>query len=539
MRVLCLGMDGADHEFVGRLLAEGKLPTLAAVVRAGAYGPLRSTLPAVTPTAWSSFLTGLNPARHGIFNFSSNANRATQRVESAASRAGAPLWRRLGAAGVRSVFVTVPFTYPGEPIEGVLVTGYGGPVQPQILPESAAQAIRARHPKLITAHHPMKERWWEDFPRYARLLREHVDEIASVCEQCFELEPDLGLLVVDFMSTDFAGHLGFHRLNPDHPAHDPDAAGDELVGVYQAADAACGRLIEAARTKFGEEPTVLLMSDHGMKPIHWVFHINRWLEQHGHLTYRRRSLQRLRGTRLAKLAGVDQRLARTQGWYPRLADLLPAVPRVAADRAFADVDFSRTRAYSFATGGQLYLGEATGAVGDTAYADRLAAELEAVPHPATGEPLFEVLRKPDIYHGPFLDRAPDMILLPRDERVHVDSFRRHWPDAFSVHSDLDPEHAYGYSGHHGVNGILAACGPGIRRAEVPAGSEITQMAATILRLHGLAADDLDGAPIEAILAPGGEAVTVQAPESAGDQEGVYTDEEEAGILARLRDLGYE
>jgi predicted AlkP superfamily phosphohydrolase/phosphomutase len=539
MRVLCLGMDGADHEFVGRLMADGKLPTLAAVAGSGAYGPLRSTLPAVTPTAWSSFLTGLNPARHGIFNFSSNANRATQRVESAASRAGAPLWRRLGAAGIRSAFVTVPFTYPGEPIEGVLVTGYGGPVQPQILPASAAQAIRARHPNLITAHHPMKERWWEDFPRYARLLREHVDEIASVCEQCFELEPDLGLLVVDFMSTDFAGHLGFHRLNPDHPAHDPDAAGDELVGVYQAADAACGRLIEAARARFGEEPTVLLMSDHGMQPIHWVFHVNRWLEQHGHLVYRRRSLQRLRGTRLAKLAGVDQRLARTRRWYPRLADRLGFVPRVAADRAFADVDFSRTRAYSFATGGQLYLGESTGAVRDPAYADRLAAEIAAIPHPATGQPLFEVLRKADIYHGPFLDRAPDMILLPRDERVHVDSFRRHWPDAFSVHDDLDPEHAYGYSGHHGVHGILAAGGPGIRPGEVPAGSEITQMAATILRLHGLAADDLDGAPIEAILAPAGEAVTVQAPESTGDQAGVYTDEEEAGILARLRDLGYE
>ncbi len=539
MRVLCLGMDGADHEFVGRLLAEGKLPTLASVAKAGAYGPLRSTLPAVTPTAWSSFLTGLNPGRHGIFNFSSNANRATQRVESAASRSGAPLWRTLGAAGIRSAFVTVPFTYPGEPIQGVLVTGYGGPVQPQILPESAATAIRARHPNLITAHHPMRERWWEDFPRYARLLREHVDEIASVCEQCFELEPDLGLLVVDFMSTDFAGHLGFHRLDPNHPAHDPDAAGDELVGVYQAADAACGRLIEAARQRFGEEPTVLLMSDHGMKPIHWVFHVNRWLEQHGHLAYRRRSLQRLRGTRYAKLAGVDQRLARTQRWYPRLADLLPVVPRTAADRAFADVDFSRTRAYSFATGGQLYLGEATGAVRDTAYGDRLAAELEAIPHPDTGQPLFEVLRKRDIYHGPFTGRAPDMILLPRDERVHVDSFRRDWPDAFSVHDDLDPEHAYGYSGHHGVNGILAACGPGIRPGQVPAGSEITQLAATILKLHGLAADDLDGAPIEAILAPAGETVTVAAPESAGDEQGVYTDEEEAGILARLRDLGYE
>ncbi|HEY3766843.1 MAG TPA: alkaline phosphatase family protein, partial [Gaiellales bacterium] len=302
MRVLCLGMDGADHGLVGELLEQGRLPVLASVIRDGAYGPLRSTYPAATPTAWSSFLTGLNPARHGIFNFSTNANRAPSRVESARSRAGTPLWRTLGAAGIRSAFVTVPFTYPAEPIEGIVVTGYGGPATPQILPRSAAEAIEARHPGLVTAHHPMKERYWEDFDRYARLLIEHVGQVESVCEQCFELEPDLGVLVVDFMSTDFAGHLGYARLDPNHPAHDPAQAGDELVQVYEAVDAACGRLSEAARERFGEEPTVLMMSDHGMKPMYWVLHLNRWLEERGHLRYRRRSLQRLRGTRLGTLA---------------------------------------------------------------------------------------------------------------------------------------------------------------------------------------------------------------------------------------------
>ena len=152
----------------------------------------------------------------------------------------------------------------------------------------------------------MRERWWQDFDRYARLLVEHVGEIESVCEQCFELEPDLGVLVVDFMSTDFAGHLGYARLDPKHPAHDAANAGDELVQVYEAVDAACGRLIEAARERFGEEPTVLMMSDHGMKPMYWVFHLNRWLEEHGYLRYRARSLQRTKGTRLRSLAGVDQ-----------------------------------------------------------------------------------------------------------------------------------------------------------------------------------------------------------------------------------------
>ena len=539
MRVLCLGMDGADCGLVGELLEQGRLPTLAGIIRDGAYGPLRSTVPAATPTAWSSFLTGLNPARHGIFNFSTNANRAPSRLESARSRSGVPLWRTLGAAGVRSAFVTVPFTYPAEEMDGIIVSGYGGPPEPQIVPASAAAAIRARHPGLVTAHHPMRERWWEDFDRYARLLVEHVGEIESVCEQCFELEPDLGVLVVDFMSTDFAGHLGYARLDPRHPAHDAANAGDELVQVYEAVDAACGRLIDAARERFGEEPTVLMMSDHGMKPMYWVFHLNRWLEEHGYLRYRARSLQRAKGTRLRSLAGVDQRLARTSGLYTRIADAIPLVPRTAADRAFADIDFPRTRAYSFATGGQVYLGESSGASTDPALAERIATELEAERHPENGEQMLRVLRKPDIYHGPHLDRAPDLIVLSIDERIHVDSLRRSGTPAIEVHDTLDPENAYGYSGHHGIDGILGARGPGIRPGSVPEGSGIVQMAATILRLHGIEADGLDGAPIDAILAGEGDAVHVTAQATDGSDEGVYSADEEAGILERLRDLGYE
>jgi predicted AlkP superfamily phosphohydrolase/phosphomutase len=537
MRVLVLGLDGADRDLVDRLLAEGKLPTLGRIVRDGAYGPLRSTIPAVTPTAWSSFLTGLNPAGHGIFNFSSNPNRGRSRVESAASRSGTPLWRLLGAGGVRSAFVTVPFTYPAEAMDGIVVSGYGGPERPQILPEPAARAIAERVPGLVTAHHPMTERWWEDFGRYAETLVRHVDEIAAACRVCIELEPALGVLAVDFMSTDFAGHLGYARLDPDHPAHDPAQAGDELVRVYQAVDRVCGELIEAARERYGEEPTAIVMSDHGMKPIYWTFHANEWLRRAGYLRYRRRSLQRFVRGRLRKLALADGRLARTTTWYGRLADRVPFVPRTAADRAFADIDYGRTRAYCFATGGQIYLGEATGARQDSALADALARAFEAIPHPETGEPLFEVLRKRDIYRGAHLDRAPELVLIPRDERVHVESSRRDWPDVFMRHDTLDPEHFYGYSGHHGVTGIIAAAGPGIRPGTLPEGSEITQLAATVLRLCGLSSEGLEP-PIETLLAQADAAVTVAADSAHGDAD-VYSSEEEAGILERLRDLGYE
>jgi len=541
-RVLALAFDGADYDLVQRLMGEGKLPTISRLAREGAFGPLRSTIPAFTPTAWSSFLTGLNPAGHGIFNFTTNPNRGTQKLESAASRAGTPLWRMLGRAGIRSAYIGIPFTYPAEPLDGIVVTGYGGPERPQILPASAEERIFAAYPDLVTAHHPMAERWWEDFPAYTGRLLEHAEQMAGVCKLVFELEPDLGLLCVDFMSTDHVGHLGYARFHPDHPAHASTGSGDELLQVYERVDALCGELIEAAEAQYGEEPTVLLFSDHGMKPIYWMFHLDRWLEERGHLRFRKRSLQPWRRGRLDYLARVDQKLVRTVPWYGRTLDLLPFLPRPGADRLFADIDFGRTRAYGFASQGQLYLGELTGARNDPAYIDALAAELAEIPHPQMDEPAFQVLRKEELFFGPFLDKAPELMLIPYDERINVDPSRRRWTQTFERHERLDPEVSYGYSGHHGVTGILAATGPGIQPADVPEGSEIVQLPATILSLLGLSAESLDGEPLAAILERDGAAATETVePETTHEasDEPVYSEEEERQMVERLRDLGYE
>ena len=518
MRVLCLGLDGADYDLVRTLLAQGRLPTLARLSSEGTFGPLRSTIPAFTPTAWSSFLTGLNPAGHGIFAFTSNPNRGGGgRLESGASRAGAPLWRYLGAAGIRSAFVTVPFTHPPEPLSGILVTGFGGPRRPEIVPLGARNAILTAHPDLRVSRHPSD---LQDFPAAAATLRAHVEEIADVCFLALELEPDLGLLCVDFMSSDIAGHLLWHRLDATHPAHRPGEAGDELVQVYEAVDAACGYLIEQAEWLWDEQPTVFVLSDHGMKPTHWLFRANRWLEDAGYLRFR--------------AAATARTVTETAAYAPELEDTL-------ADEQppFEEIDFGATRAYCFGYGGQIYLGEVTGAEDDRGLANELAEALAEVTHPESGEPAFDVMRKEELYWGFYLDRAPELVLLPRDERIHVDSTRQRWSETFQRHERLFARGTAHFSGQHAVTGILAAAGPGIARAE-RLDAEITQIPATLLALHGLDAD-LDTPAIEAILDAGAMGPRRQSEEvsQAPVEPSGYTPEEEDTIIRRLRDLGYE
>jgi predicted AlkP superfamily phosphohydrolase/phosphomutase len=504
MRVLCFGMDGADYDLVKALLAQGKLPTLARLAREGSFGPLRSTIPPLSPVAWSTFLTGLNPGGHGIFGFSANPHRSVSRLESGANRAGIPLWRFLGAGGIRSAFITVPLTYPAESFSGLIVTGWGGPQRPDIRPVEARERIFAAHPTLVTAQSPTG--WWNDLDRFTRRLIDHVDEIADVCLLAMELEPDLGLLCVDFMSSDIAGHLTWHRLDASHPAH--DEPGDELIRVYEAVDRACGELIDHAQWLYGEDPTVVLLSDHGMKPTHWLFRTNRWLEDAGYLHFH-------------SVSPSGRARRKEEGDPPR-----------------AEIDFEATRAYSVGYGGQIYLTD--GVRSDEALVVELAAALAELSHPQTGQPLFEVKTKGELYHGPFLDRAPELFLLPRDERVHADSSRQLWPETLQRHERLVVNETANYSGQHALTGIVAAAGPGIRTGSIPEGTEIASLPATILALLGVSAQ-LEAPPLEAILTVSSVQPRRPLVEKSPTpiETSAYSQEEEEEMIRRLRELGYE
>ena len=69
LKLLVLGLDGATWDVMTPMMEQGELPHLARLVAEGASGPLLSTIPPVTAPAWSSFMTGLNPGKHGIFQW--------------------------------------------------------------------------------------------------------------------------------------------------------------------------------------------------------------------------------------------------------------------------------------------------------------------------------------------------------------------------------------------------------------------------------------------------------------------------------------
>src|SRR6478672_6334034 len=125
------------------MLERGELPNLAKIRASGSYSRLKTTYPAQTPVAWSSFATGTNPGGHGIFDFISRdpatylPDAALSRFERPKSmfappqvvnqRKGVPLWQTLSQAGVPSVILRCPCTFPPDEFSGRMIAGVGVP----------------------------------------------------------------------------------------------------------------------------------------------------------------------------------------------------------------------------------------------------------------------------------------------------------------------------------------------------------------------------------------------------------------------------
>ncbi len=140
-RIVVLGADGMDPRIFEKLLRDGRMPNMKSILERGGYSPLKTTIPAESPVAWSSFATGMNPGKHGIFDFlTRNAKDYSPAIapvsvkikklgkpEPICNRSGTSFWKRLGDAGFRSAIIRVPVTFPPEKFNGRMLSGLGVP----------------------------------------------------------------------------------------------------------------------------------------------------------------------------------------------------------------------------------------------------------------------------------------------------------------------------------------------------------------------------------------------------------------------------
>jgi len=538
-RVLLIGLDGATFDVIDPLIAAGRLPHIASLIARGTRSALLSTIPIASWSAWPALMSGKHPGKHGVYHYHQR-DGYRERVISSGDVRAEMVWETLGRHGRRVAVIGVPVTYPPRRVNGVMVAGPPMPPGLHTHPAELAPAL-----SLAVSGYPgvcLGVDW-----RAVHRLR-GAGGLARHVERCFDLSLRATLHVLRREEWDFLACVFCELDRAQHLAPWPREANGAgaparralMARCYEKADQVVGELAAAA----GAGATIALVSDHGFGENRRTFHLNRWLADQGLLALNCETNRRLRVVRRT----LDQALGAIGFEVGGLLGGLPVwVPRWERRRPLELLDWGRTRA-SGATADLegIYINlrgrEPQGIVEPGAEYEEMRAAviamLQQVRDPDTGEPIVAwARRREEVFHGPYLDRAPDVIYMTRDNS-YPESGRLDISGAIGAD-------AAGRVGGHRREGIMVLAGPGIKRGQRLEQAQIVDVTPTLLRVLGLPiADDLDGEVLTAALEEDDPARRACASQplpdpSAGEGEGLeYSAREQQAIEEQLRRRGY-
>ena len=278
-KVAVLGLDGVPYSLLTELFAAGVMPNLAATAGAGSFVPMRTSLPAVSSVAWTSFMTGKSPGYHGIFGFTDlKGDKISLRLPSFDDIRQPIIWDMI--PGKATLVVNLPFTYPARPLNGVLISGFVAPV-----------FERSVHPQsLIPWLTSLNYRIDVDAVRGRQDRRFFIQELF----QTLEIREKAILHLMDNTPWDlFIGVItGTDRLHhfffdaKDDPTH---AFYSDFMDYYRRVDAFFGRFLDHT----GPLARLIVLSDHGFTRLKKQVYLNRILRSLGYLSFSRPGPQSL------------------------------------------------------------------------------------------------------------------------------------------------------------------------------------------------------------------------------------------------------
>ncbi|QDU40508.1 Type I phosphodiesterase / nucleotide pyrophosphatase [Maioricimonas rarisocia] len=558
-KVFVFGLDGATFDLILPWIEEGDLPNFAKLIADGTWCPLESVASMRSPAAWTTFMTGKNPGKHGLYEFYEPipgtydvrfVNGGMRRTES--------LWSLLTRQERKVGAVNVPMTYPAEEVNGVMLSGLDAPG-----PHSRGFS----HPPELIAEIEQKFGPYILEPGVTGcLVAGRPDQaVTRLHEELVQKEEvtrylmqrgDWDVFTVVFRSLDAVQHCFWKYMDPEHPLHDPEEAkkyGSVIRDAYRQLDKSLG----AIRAELDDETTLMVMSDHGFGRKHPAnTQLNRWLASRGWLEFASSGgsskglLTRALGSTYRQIVGRLPRRVKE-----KLADMLPALRnRVQSRLIYSGIDWEQTAAFSdslFAAIRINMLGrEPLGVVEPGPVYDEFVRDLKAalleIRDAKSGEKIVAAVHhRDDIYTGDAVDAAPDLLIEWREDTVISGiELPAEYADAGESEGPMIPgEDPRIISGDHLRYGVFLMAGPQVKAGHRLEQAHLSDLTPTILALQGLPVpQDMDGTVLtDAFTTPpdvrqGDETATPQAP--TGDATADYSDEERAAVHERLRDLGY-
>lgn len=283
-RVLIVGLDCAAPRFVFDR-ATLPLPALHGLMERGCWGPLESCHPPITVPAWSCMTTGKDAGTLGVYGFRNRRDHSYEgmAIASAADVHEKRLWDYAGDAGLDSVVLGVPQTYPPRPLRGRLVSGLLTPdtKRAYTYPEELGEEVRREVGEYLVDVADFRT---EDKARLLERLHALLHNRFDIAEYLLRTKPWQLFMMVE-IGLDRLHHAFWQESDPEHPLYRPESAyRDAIPEYYRALDERVGRLLAMV----DDRTAVLVVSDHGARALQGGFAINQWLVDNGYLVLKER-----------------------------------------------------------------------------------------------------------------------------------------------------------------------------------------------------------------------------------------------------------
>ena len=531
-RVFGIGLDGGTWSILRPLIETGRMPHLAALAQAGCSGVLHSTIPPITPAAWSSFMTGCNPGKHGIFDFQGYDRQTSSSFYVNATSLRVPtLWHVLSQYGKRVAVLDLPVTYPPPAVNGVVVSGLMTPGRESTFTHPAG--LLAELELHLGYEWPLlkedDETWGSHkaVAEFLRLMRRYLDSRVQAMLYLLQKE-EWDFSFLQLQCVDFLQHPYWKYLDVTHPAFHRDLHEQVVQQFFSPLDESLGRLAAKARSVLGEEALIVILSDHGFQRHLKRAELNHYLHAHGFLvpaeirkTSWRRWVELVRKLDIWKLRG----------------HLLTITQRHALGRAVqaGRIDEGHSRYFAVsAFWGYLYAGSHT----TTRDFEELERALLAWKDPENGEPVVrQVYRREQCYHGAASERMPDLVVEPMPGYTFAS--KTYFRSGHLLHRVTDDDF---HTGTHASAGMFVVAGGGVQRSPLFQGPEagLQDMMPTLLHWMGLPVPEhCDGRVTRAwFTSDFSGQVSYDGTAATASEEVRFSAEEQSEIERRLQMLGY-
>jgi len=367
-KVCVIGIDGVPFTFIKKRMAEGAFRNLAKVAEAGDMKQMNSVIPPISSVAWATFMTGKNPAKHGIFGFvDRKLPDMSMKIPTSVDMKSKTLWEILGDRGNRVVAMNVPGSYPPRKVNGKLISCFlCTNIDKGTHPPELAQKLKEIG--YVIDVDPWKAR--KDKDAFLSDLFTALEKRLETTLYLLESEqPDF--LISHIMETDRISHFFWEYMENGDPKY-----AQRCLDFFEKVDAFIGTIAE----RLPDETTLIVMSDHGFCSLKKEVYLNVAMEEAGFL----------------KLASDE-----------------PKTPQ--------DIH-TDTTAYSMIPG-RIFVNlkgrESIGSVEPGDAYEKVRSDvtefLLGLEDPDDGSPIIrEVFRREDIYSGPLFEQAADLVALPHD-----------------------------------------------------------------------------------------------------------------------------